>query len=84
MSSVTLLLTAGFAGLALLGVPFAFAIAAVVAASLYISGISPMLLPQSMIAGTQSFTLLAIPFFVLAGSLMSAGGLSQRLVAHPQ
>lgn len=80
MSSVTLLLTAGFAGLALLGVPFAFAIAAVVAASLYISGISPMLLPQSMIAGTQSFTLLAIPFFVLAGSLMSAGGLSQRLV----
>lgn len=81
MSTVTLLLTAGFAALAIFGVPFAFAIAAVVAASLYISGISPMLLAQSMIAGTQSFTLLAIPFFVLAGSLMSAGGLSQRLVA---
>ncbi|NYT44341.1 TRAP transporter large permease [Alcaligenaceae bacterium] len=80
MSSVTLLLSAGFALLVIAGVPFAFAIAAVVAASLYVADINPILLPQTLIAGTQSFTLLAIPFFMLAGGLMSAGGLSKRLV----
>ncbi|NYT25074.1 TRAP transporter large permease [Alcaligenaceae bacterium] len=80
MSSVTLLLSAGFGLLVLAGVPFAFAIAAVVAVSLFVADINPILLPQSFVAGTQSFTLLAIPFFMLAGGLMTAGGLSRRLV----
>jgi C4-dicarboxylate transporter DctM subunit len=64
----------------LLGVPFAFGIGIVVAVALLVSGIEPMLMPQSMVAGTQSFSLLAIPFFMLAGELMTAGGLSARLV----
>jgi C4-dicarboxylate transporter DctM subunit len=80
MSISAWILTAGFAGLVLLGVPFAFAIALCVVAVLLLTGIEPMLLPQTMVAGTQSFSLLAIPFFMLAGELMSAGGLSQRLV----
>ena len=33
-----------------------------------------------MISGSQQFSLLAIPLFMLAGELMTAGGLSQRLV----
>ncbi|HEY5634559.1 MAG TPA: TRAP transporter large permease subunit, partial [Burkholderiaceae bacterium] len=80
MSTTALILTAGFAGLVLLGVPFAFAIALSVLAVLVTQGIEPMLLPQTLVAGTQSFSLMAIPFFMLAGELMSAGGLSQRLV----
>lgn len=80
MSSTAWFLSVGFAVLMLLGVPFAFAIAIVVALSLVVSGIEPMLLSQTFIAGTQSFSLLAIPFFMLAGELMTAGGLSQRLV----
>jgi C4-dicarboxylate transporter DctM subunit len=48
--------------------------------SLVVAGIEPMLLPQSVLAGTQSFSLLAIPFFMLAGELMSAVGLSARLI----
>ena len=80
MSSTAWLLSAGFGVLMLLGVPFAFGIGIVVAISLLISGIEPMLMPQSMVAGTQSFSLLAIPFFMLAGELMTAGGLSARLV----
>lgn len=80
MSSVAWLLSAGFGVLMLLGVPFAFAIGIVVAVSLVVAGIEPMLLPQSVLAGTQSFSLLAIPFFMLAGELMSAGGLSARLI----
>ncbi|MEY3739661.1 MAG: hypothetical protein RLZZ192_337 [Pseudomonadota bacterium] len=80
MSSTAWLLSAGFGVLMLMGVPFAFGIGIVVALSLLVSGIEPMLMPQSMVAGTQSFSLLAIPFFMLAGELMTAGGLSARLV----
>ncbi len=80
MSSTAWLLSAGFGFLMLIGVPFAFAIGIVVALSLWVQGIEPMLLPQTIMAGTQSFSLLAIPFFMLAGELMSAGGLSRRLV----
>ena len=80
MSSTAWLLSAGFGVLMLCGVPFAFAIGIVVALSLLVSGIEPLLLSQTFVAGTQSFSLLAIPFFMLAGELMSAGGLSQRLI----
>jgi C4-dicarboxylate transporter, DctM subunit len=80
VTTTTLILSLGFAALVILGVPFAFAIALCVLAVILNSGIEPMLLPQTLIAGTQSFSLLAIPFFMLAGELMSAGGLSQRLV----
>jgi tripartite ATP-independent transporter DctM subunit len=80
MSTTAWILTAGFGALVLLGMPFAFAIAVCVIAVILSVGIEPMLLPQTMVAGTQSFSLLAIPAFMLAGELMTAGGLSQRLV----
>ncbi|QIL79975.1 TRAP transporter large permease [Diaphorobacter sp. HDW4A] len=80
MSITAWILTAGFAGLVSLGMPFAFAIAICVCIVILNAGIEPMLLPQTIVAGTQSFSLLAIPFFMLAGELMSAGGLSQRMV----
>jgi TRAP-type transport system large permease protein len=38
------------------------------------------ILSQQMISGANTFTLLAIPFFLLAGELMNAGGLSKRIV----
>ena len=37
------------------------------------------LLPQRMYFGTTGFTLLAIPFFILAGNLMNTGGVTQRI-----
>ena len=80
MSATAWILTAGFAVLVLMGMPFAFAIALCVLTAIVVGGIDPMLMPQTMVAGTQSFSLLAIPFFMLAGELMSAGGMSQRLV----
>ena len=80
MSSTAWLLSAGFGFLMLIGVPFAFAIGIVVALSLWFADIDFLLLSQTVVAGTQSFSLLAIPFFMLAGELMSAGGLSQRLI----
>jgi C4-dicarboxylate transporter DctM subunit len=61
-------------------VPFAIAIGAVVMLVLVVADIEPAFLAQQLIAGSQSFSLLAIPLFMLAGELMTAGGLSQRLV----
>jgi C4-dicarboxylate transporter DctM subunit len=80
MSSTTLLLTLGFGALVCVGVPFAVAIGAVVMLVLIAADIEPAFLAQQLIAGSQSFSLLAIPLFMLAGELMTAGGLSQRLV----
>ncbi len=81
MSLTAWWLTAGFAVMMALGVPFVFAIGLSVVAVLISVGIPDVLLPQTMIASTQSFSLLGIPFFMLAGELMSAGGLSRRLIA---
>jgi len=39
------------------------------------------ILSQKLIEGADSFPLLAIPFFMLAGELMNAGGISKRIVA---
>ena len=38
-----------------------------------------VMLPQRMYSGTTGFTLLAIPFFILAGNLMNTGGTTQRI-----
>jgi C4-dicarboxylate transporter DctM subunit len=80
MTAAVLVLTAGFALLVVLGVPFVIAIALATATVLLIGDIEPAFLAQQFIAGSQSFTLLAVPLFMLAGVVMSAGGLTQRLI----
>lgn len=80
VSETAWILSAGFALLLVAGVPFAIALMLTAAAVLLAADIEPVLLAQTLIAGTQSFSLLAIPFFMLAGAIMSAGGLSQRLI----
>lgn len=76
-------LVAVFALLLVAGVPVAFAIGAAAAAAL-VAGVAavPALttVAQRMATGLDSFALLAIPLFVLAGQLMNRGGVAQRLV----
>ena len=48
---------------------------------LWLSGISLEIVVQRMVSTNNSFPLLAIPFFILAGEIMSTGGMSRRLVA---
>lgn len=74
------ILAGGLLLLALAGMPIAFALAIPAIAALWLQDFDLMTLPQRMVAGSQSYTLLAVPCFVLAGELMSAGGLSRRLV----
>ena len=42
------------------------------------------LLAQNLVAGVDSFPLLAVPFFILAGELMNSGGISARIIAMAQ
>jgi tripartite ATP-independent transporter DctM subunit len=65
----------------MLSVPVAFAVGLTSLAYMVFSGHVPLpFLAQRMVAGVDSFPLLAIPFFLLAGELMSAGGITKRLV----
>jgi tripartite ATP-independent transporter DctM subunit len=71
----------GFLVFMLLGMPIVFALGASSMLALGLaSDISLLLVPQRMIAQIDSFALLAVPFFVLAGMVMEQGGISARLV----
>jgi len=70
-----------FVALLVLGAPVAFCIGISALAGLLDQGGTPLLLiPHMMFQGTDSFPLLAVPFFILAGALMNAGGITRRLV----
>jgi C4-dicarboxylate transporter, DctM subunit len=65
----------------LMGVPIAVAIGLASVIGIEVHDRLPMLLvAQRMFTGLDSFPLMAIPMFILAGNLMSAGGISHRLV----
>ena len=65
----------------ILGVPIAVAIGLASVIGIEAHGSLPLLLvAQRMFTGIDSFPLMAIPLFILAGNLMSAGGISHRLV----
>lgn len=65
----------------ILGVPVAVSLGLSSALALFIGGDTPLLvLAQQSFLSLNSFTLLAIPLFVLAGVLMEFGGISQRLI----
>lgn len=67
--------------LLLLSVPIGYAIGMVTLVTIMSSTtMSTLVIPQNAIAGVDSFPLLAIPFFMLAGNLMSSGGIAKRLV----
>jgi tripartite ATP-independent transporter DctM subunit len=68
-------------GSIVLGLPVAFALLlAAIALMLHMDLFSADILAQSLINGVDSFPLLAIPFFLVAGEVMSTGGLSKRIV----
>ena len=69
-----------FFGLALLGMPLAFALGFASLGGLLAGGIELSVLPQRMMHSVNSFPLMAIPLFMLAGELMVRAGIMQRLV----
>jgi len=65
----------------LLSIPIALALGfAAMVTIVFISDIPPSVVIQSIYSSTDNFTLMGIPFFMLAGNLMKTGGVSRRLV----
>jgi len=64
-----------------LGVPIAYALlVSGVALMLQLDNFDAQILAQNLVEGANNFPLLAVPFFMLAGEIMNAGGLSKRIV----
>lgn len=64
-----------------LGVPIAFALLACgVALMIQLGTFDTQILAQNLLEGVNNYPLMAVPFFMLAGELMNAGGLSRRIV----
>ncbi len=77
---ITALLPIFFAVL-LLGLPIFAALAfAVILAIQFFGTTDPVIVPMRMFSGMNNFSLMAIPFFILAAELMRIGGLSDRLI----
>lgn len=78
---MTMILFACFALFLVIGLPLAFAMGLSAIAALYFgSNLSLLVIPQRMNASLDSFALLAVPLFILAGELMNAGGITERIV----
>src|SRR5213595_4339474 len=69
-----------FAALVLLSMPIVFALGVAAVAGLLIGGYDLQVVSSSMVSGSQSWVLLAIPAFVFAGGLMEKCGMSHALV----
>lgn len=77
----TFLILGALVLLIVIGVPIAFALGITAVGFYVLQGDYYILtmLPQRMFSATTGFTLLAIPFFILAGNLMNSGGITQRI-----
>ena len=77
---MTLVVVVIFLVLALLGMPLAFALGFASLGGLYMAEVDLLVLPQRMMHAVDNFPLMAIPLFMLAGELMVAAGIMQRLI----
>ena len=70
-----------FVALIMIGVPIGYSIGiATVVVLAFFTDISLTMVTQACVSGVNSFSLMAIPFFILAGNLMSTGGVAKRIV----
>ncbi len=80
-SIAVLILVGSFGVMLILRFPIAFAIGiSSVFTTMYL-GLPLMQIAQLMVKGVNVFTLMAVPFFIIAGELMGAGGISKRLIS---
>jgi len=77
-----IMLAISFIVLLVLGIPIAIVLGVSSLVSIYYGSMIPLaIIPQRMFTATDSFPLLAIPLFMLAGALMENGGISKRLIS---
>ena len=80
MDYTALILFGGFAIMLLIGVPIALALGAATAVTLFYIDMPVAVVGQRIFTALDSSSIMAIPFFVLAGNLMTQGGISRRIV----
>lgn len=78
--SAPLILGLTLIGSLLLGVPIAFSIGIATLVTLWAGGIPAAFIAQQSFTAMDSFPLMAVPYFILAGALMETGGLSKRII----
>ncbi len=78
--SPILVLALSFITLLIIGIPISFCLAISAMLTSWSMGLPPVMVAQRIAAGIQSFPLIAIPLFVLAGSIMAKGGVAKRIV----
>lgn len=68
--------------LLMIGVDVAFSMGITSAAFIYLfgDGVQPVVIAQRILSGSNTFVMMAVPFFILAGELMNTGGVTKRLV----
>lgn len=76
-----IIILVSFFVLLFMGLPIAFIMGLVTSGVMIFNGDALALVPQRMFAGANSFSLLALPLFILAGNIMGEGGLTKRLMA---
>lgn len=64
----------------LMGIPIWISLMLAVLAGIFVSGLPPLVIIQKIFVSMDSFPILAIPFFILAGAIMEHGGMSRRLI----
>jgi len=68
-----------FFGLLALSCPISFALLISSMVTLWAKELPLTMVPQNLITGAESFTLLAVPFYILAGEIMNISGITQRI-----
>jgi TRAP-type C4-dicarboxylate transport system permease large subunit len=76
--ALTVLLISFFV-LLLLKCPISFALLTSSLLTLLVKGLPLTMVPQNLMEGAESFTLLAVPFYILAGEIMNVSGISERI-----
>ncbi|ADQ14341.1 TRAP transporter large permease [Halanaerobium hydrogeniformans] len=80
MDPAVLILLGSFLIMLVIRIPIAFALGLSSMFTAFYVGLSPMVIVQQMVSGINSFSLMAIPFFIIAGEIMGKGGISDRLI----
>lgn len=75
-----MLITALFIGLLAIGVPIIFVLGITGLVYVYLADLPLVLVPQRLFVGLNSFLVLSVPLFILAGNIMNASGITARIV----
>lgn len=80
MDTAAILLLGSFFLMLFIRIPIAFSLGLSTMITAIYLDLSPMVVVQQMVSGINSFSLMAIPFFIIAGEIMGQGGISDRLI----